>query len=166
MSKYIQIQESKPSHYESIASIYNEHIKLGTATMDEELKSSNDINNWVTNFSNREKIYVIVKENTLIGWGIIKRYSDREGYRYACETAIYLTGNETGKGYGSEMKKHLIEQCKLMDYHHMIAKIFAGNTASIEYNKKLGYTTVGTQKEIGFRNGEWLDVVIMQLILR
>lgn len=36
---------------------------------------------------------------------------------------------------------------------------------SILYNQKLGYTIVGTQKAIGFRNGKWLDIVIMQYVI-
>ena len=47
----------------------------------------------------------------------------------------------------------------------MVAKIYAKNEASIEYNRKLGYEIVGTQKEIGYVGGEWLDVTIMQLII-
>ena len=117
-------------------------------------------------FHDRERLYVLRDdENVVIGWGIIKRYSDRDGYRFACETAVYLTQPELGKGYGTLMKLFLIDRCKEMDYHHLVAKIFATNTASIEYNRKLGYEIVGRQKEIGFKNGTWMDIVIMGLTL-
>ena len=46
-----------------------------------------------------------------------------------------------------------------------MAKVWADNKASIEYNKKLGYEIVGKQREIGFVNGKWRDIIIMQLIL-
>ena len=101
----------------------------------------------------------------MLGWGIIKKYSDRHGYRFACETSVYLRHKHVRKGYGSSIKNALIERCKQYRYHHLVAKIFADNTASIEYNKKFGYEIVGRQKEIGFKNGRWQDVVIMQLVL-
>ncbi|MFQ5630895.1 MAG: GNAT family N-acetyltransferase [bacterium] len=69
------------------------------------------------------------------------------------------------KGYGSLIKKALVDRCKQYGYHHLVAKIFATNTASIEYNKKFGYEIVGRQKEIGIKNGRWQDSVIMQLVL-
>ncbi len=161
-----QIQIAVADDYPFIANIYNEYISAGTATMDATLKTKDDIAGWVEKFNDRECLYTLKQHEKVIGWGIIKRYSDREGYRVACETAIYLTGTALGKGHGSFLKKYVIEQCKAFNYHHLVAKIWANNHVSIDYNLKLGYSIVGTQKEIGFRNGKWLDVVIMQLILK
>ena len=152
-------------HFDVIAEIYNEYIRQGGATMDEEIKSGGDIATWVDKFNDRERLFALVEGESVLGWGILKRYSDREGYRYACETAIYLTESEKGKGYGTMIKKHLIETCKELDYKHLVAKIFATNTASIQYNINLGYTIVGTQNRIGFRNDTWQDIVIMQLLI-
>ena len=64
------------------------------------------------------------------------------------------------------MKKLLIEVCKELKYHTLVAKIWASNTASIEYNRKQGYEIVGTQKEVGYLNGKWVDVTSMQLVLK
>ncbi len=159
------ISTAKQSDYARIASIYNEYIKRGTSTMEERLHDKEDIEKWVKKFSNRERLYVMKKNDVIIGWGIIKKYSDREGYRFAAETAVYLTESELGKGYGSSMKRYLISEARKMNYRHLVAKIFAENEGSIQYNIKLGYTKVGTQKEIGFKNGEWQDIVILQLLL-
>jgi len=161
----IEIEEVRPEYFQRIAEIYNEYIRLGNATMEETLKTSEDIAGWVNKFNDREKLYILTKTKECIGWGIIKRYSDRFGYRFACETAVYLTQKECKKGYGTFIKKHLVEICKKLEYRHLVAKIFANNQSSIEYNLRLGYTVVGTQKAIGFRNGQWQDVVIMQLLL-
>lgn len=161
----IEISEAEPADYLDIAMIYNEFISLGTSTMDDSLKTKGDIAVWVEKFNDREKLYVLKENNGIIGWGIIKRYSEREGYRFACETAVYLTETKLGKGFGTMMKKHLFEVCKKLAYRHLVAKIFASNKASIIYNEKLGYTIVGTQKQIGFKNNEWQDIVIMQYII-
>ena len=166
MSQAPQIEPAQPADFDAIAEIYNEYIRLGNATMEESLKTGADILGWVEKFNDRERLYVLrTAAGQAIGWGIIKRYSDREGYRFACETAVYLTGTELGKGYGTRMKLFLIERCRELEYHHLVAKIFATNTASIEYNRKLGYEIVGQQREIGFKNGMWMDIVIMSLLL-
>jgi len=162
---HLQIEISTPADFETIANIYNEYIRLGNATMEENLYSAEKIQGWVNQFNEKERLYVLKNETGTIGWGIIKRYSQREGYRFACETAIYITQHELRKGYGSEMKKFLIQQCKELGYRHLVAKIFASNTASIQYNLRLGYTIVGKQEQIGFRNGQWQDVVIMQYLI-
>lgn len=165
MDDKIKIVEAAASNFQTIANIYNEYILLGSSTMDESLKTADTISSWIQKFHDREKLYVIQENGITIGWGIIKRYSDREGYRFACETAIYITSTHLGKGFGSMMKKHLIQVCKALNYKHLIAKIFATNKASIGYNLKLGYTIVGTQKQIGFKNNQWMDIVIMQYII-
>ncbi|MDJ0836473.1 MAG: GNAT family N-acetyltransferase [Acidobacteriota bacterium] len=149
----------------AIAEIYNEHIRSGGSTMDTELKTTAGIENLIRGFNDRETILVLEDNNGILGWGIIKRYSDRIGYRVCCETSVYLRGGQVRRGYGTRMKLALIDRCKQLGYHHLVAKIFAVNEASIAYNERLGYEVVGRQREIGFRDGKWQDVVIMQLIL-
>ena len=63
------------------------------------------------------------------------------------------------------MKKYIIAACKELNYKHLVAKVFANNTSSIIYNEKLGYTIVGTQKEVGYKNNTWQDIVVMQYII-
>jgi len=166
MKGKVEIKEATALDFKLIADIYNEFILAGTTSMDETLKTANNIAGWVRDFHDREKLYVLQENGTTVGWGIIKRYSDREGYRFACETAIYLASDKLGKGYGSMMKKHLISICKKLNYKHLIAKIFANNKSSIAYNERLGYTVVGTQNQIGFKNNTWVDIVIMQYIIK
>ena len=166
MSTNILIELASPNDFEHIASIYNEYILIGKSTMEEEIHTAQHIQNWVTKFNDRERLYVIKEDNIPFGWGIIKKYSDREGYRFACETAIYITQSKLRKGYGSLMKQHLISECKALDYRHLVAKIFAKNKGSILYNQRIGYTIVGTQKDIGFRNGKTVDIVIMQYLIQ
>ena len=149
----------------AVMEIYNEHISNGISTMDLQPKTLAEIEDWFKGFWERELIVMLEDEDNVLGWGIIKRYSDREGYANACETAIYLRSAETRKGYGTLMKKWIIEKCRELGYHHLVAKIFSSNTASIEYNKNLGYELVGEQKEIGFVDGQWQDVTIMQLLI-
>ncbi|MFQ5674438.1 MAG: GNAT family N-acetyltransferase [bacterium] len=148
-----------------IAEIYNESILAGDCTMDDQPKSEAEIRQSIQGFSKRETILILEDEDGVQGWGIIKKYSDRSGYRFCCETAVYLRRNRTGRGYGTKLKQALIQRCKDFGYHHMVAKIFADNKTSIRYNQKLGYEIVGRQREIGYKNGKWQDVVIMQFIL-
>jgi phosphinothricin acetyltransferase len=151
--------------FAAIANIYNEYIREGRSTMEESFYTPEKIQEWVVKFNERERLYVVKDKDLVIGWGIIKRYSDREGYRFACETAIYITNTRLRQGHGSRLKHFLIAECKALDYRHLVAKIFASNTASVEYNLQLGYTTVGIQREIGYKNGQWMDIVIMQYLI-
>lgn len=162
----VRIRDAVPGDAEAIAEIYNQSIAAGGSCMVEELQSAEDMRRTMAGFNGRETILVLVDDcDTTLGWGIIKRYSDRRGYRFACETAVYLDRQHLGKGYGTRLKLAQIERCREFGYRHLVAKIFSTNVASIEYNKRLGYTEVGVQKDIGFQGGQWQDVTILQLIL-
>lgn len=169
-AEQLRIRDAAPGDAAVIAEIYNEAIDRGIATMDSERKSAAVVRGWIEGFGPRETILLLERIDAegraeIVGWGIIKKYSDRHGYRTTCETSVYLRHREAGRGYGTRVKLALIERCRSYGYHHLVAKIFAVNEGSIRYNLKLGYEMVGIQKEVGYRDGRWLDVAILQLVL-
>ncbi len=91
--------------------------------------------------------------------------SDRLACSVACETAVYLRRALRRRGLGTLLKRHIIEKCRNLGYHHLVAKILANNEPSIAYNMRLGYELVGVQREIGWLDGHWQDVAILQLVL-
>lgn len=165
MEEKIRIRRATLADCSVIAAIDNEHISRGGSSMVTSLRTPAYYEKMMAGFNDRELIECLEFEGEVVGFGLLKRYSDREGYRTTCETAIYLRSDKLRMGLGTKMKISLIERCKELGYHHLVAKIFSTNTASIAYNKKLGYEVVGVQREVGKINGKWVDVTIMQLIL-
>lgn len=161
----LRIRPATEADYGAIASIYNEAIAHGGITMDSQLQTADHIQATVQKMTDREMILVGHINEQVMGWGIIKRYSDRLGYQVCCETSIYLTFSSQGKGYGKQLQTAVMEQARQFSYHHIVAKILAANPGSVRFHEKFGFETVGVQKEIGFINGTWHDVVIMQCIL-
>lgn len=159
------IRRYTPKDFQAIADIYNEAIIQGSITMDCVPKSEEDMRSLTENFHDRETILMAEQNERAIGWGIIKRYSDRPGYNLCCETSTYLTFGEIRRGYGSLLQKALLQQVIEFGYYHVVAKILAVNLGSIAFHQRFGFEVVGIQKEIGFLQGEWCDVVILQLIL-
>lgn len=161
----LTIRPATAQDYPAIAAIYNEAIALGGITMDGVPYTAVTIETMVQKMTHRETLLVAETSQSVIGWGIIKRYSDRAGYQRCCETSIYLTFSETGKGYGRALQTTLMTQAADYGYHHIVAKIVANNQGSIRFHQQFGFDIVGVQKEIGFINGNWHDVVIMQHLL-
>jgi len=141
-----------------VAEIYNSY--LGKATMDLELATAESYRKYLT--ADREALYISEVNNEIAGWSLIKKYSDRIGYAKSCETSTFLSRSYIGKGYGTELKKYNMQACKDLGYTHLVAKIMSINKTSINYNLKLGYEIVGEQKNIGYINGKYHNVTIMQ----
>lgn len=161
----ILIRPYHPDDFDAIASIYNESIAAKNTTMDCEFFTADRVRTLVEKFGDRETILVLQKRDRIVGWGIIKRYSDRSGYRVCCETSIYLSLSETGQGYGTHLQTRLLQKVKEFGYHHVVAKILACNQKSIAFHQRFGFELVGIQKEIGYLNGRWHDIAIVQLVL-
>lgn len=161
-----KIRDATVDDAATIADIYNESVRRGDSSMDEEEKSADEVRRQIEGFGPREAVLLLEDGTRTLGWGVIKRYSDRAGYRFCCETSVYLRRDEIGKGYGPRIKAALIERCRRYGYHHLVARIMAENVRSIEYNLRFGYEIVGVQREIGFKDGRFHDVVILQLLLR
>ncbi len=159
------IRKAEKKDSQSIAKIYNEYVKQGTSTMESE-QTIEEINQWIKKYTTREGVYVFESDNNYIkGWGILKKYSDRFGYRFACETSIYIDQNFKRQKIGHQLNRFLIQKAKEFDYKHMTAKIFATNTSSINFLSKYGYTIVGKQNKIGLLNNKWIDMIIMEKII-
>ncbi|MGI9470232.1 MAG: GNAT family N-acetyltransferase [Rubripirellula sp.] len=165
----IQIRSANVNDAGVIARIYNFHIDLGGATFDTE--------HWETEFVARlvhcslpEAWFVATchgdstSDEEVVGWASARRHSLRHGYRFTCETAIYLTRQAMGCGIGDLLQQRLETHCRESGIHHAIAKIIADNERSIAFHRRFGYELVGIQKEIGHMGGEWRDVAILQRI--
>ena len=161
----MQVRRFSPSDFQAIANIYNESVAQGGITMDRHFYNAEDIRQWTEKFCDRETILIAEQDHSIIGWTIIKRYSDRLGYCVACETSTYLSLSETGKGYGSILQAALLKQVINFGYHHIVAKILTSNPDSIRFHQRFGFEVIGTQKEIGYYQGNWYDVAILQLVL-
>jgi phosphinothricin acetyltransferase len=148
-----------------IAEIYSESIAVANATMDAEPKTAEDIRRQMAAFTHRELYVMLESGEQILGWGLIKLYSPRAGYSRCAETSVYLYQSQVRQGYGSFIKRDLIARCKAYGYHHLIARVWADNAASIEYNRRFGYEVVGIQREIGYIDGHWQDIAVLQLVL-
>jgi len=82
------------------------------------------------------------------------------------ENAIYVAENKRISGLGTALMEANIEACVKLGLKNVIAVIGdSENMASINLHKKLGFRKVGTMREVGFKFGRWLDVVLMQKTL-
>lgn len=138
---------------------------LGNATLALNPPTYGEVWARISNSDPRTGIWVMELEGNVIGYGEIKKFSPKEGYRYTGETSVFLLPFFQNRGLGTKLKEFIVEKSRALGYHSLIAKIFAKNQVSIHYNKNMGYRIVGYLQEAGKVNGSWIEICIMQLIL-
>jgi L-amino acid N-acyltransferase YncA len=159
------VRSARNSDSQAIADIYNESILARDSTMDTVPMSAEEIEQLLTGLDEREQLFVLESRGLVRGWGIVKKYSDRPGYRVACETSVYVFRSDTGQGFGSRLQRRLMEHCLSVGFHHIVVKIWADNESSIAFHRKFGFKIVGIQHEIGRVDGQWRDIAIMECVL-
>jgi L-amino acid N-acyltransferase YncA len=148
---------------EAIARIQRQSVEAMDSTMAAPA-TPQEIESQLAAMGAREVWIVLEGPEGVVGWGVVKKYSPRPGYARCCETSIFLDRSLMGRGLGRPLQQELLNRAKALDYHHVVAKIWADNAASIRFHERFGYELVGIQREIGWVGDRWRDVAIMQLI--
>lgn len=159
------IRDVCAADFESIAQIRNQSIRIGDAALAADEQTGEALMAEWRAMSVREPWLVAERNGQILGYCLLKAYSPRLGYRCTGETSTFIRRDCLRQGLGRRLKLALIERCRSLGYRHIVAKVLAENQGSLGHNYAVGFELVGVQKQIGYRNGRWLDVAIMQLIL-
>ena len=149
----------------AIADIYNEAIRTTTATFDTEPKSATDRESWLASHDERHPVCGADVGGKVVGGAAITAWSDRPAYNETGETSFYVAEAFRGQGIGRALKSHLIAAARRLGYYTLLARMAEGSEASIHINKSFGFRHIGTMKDVGFKFGRRLDVLLMQLML-
>jgi phosphinothricin acetyltransferase len=101
-------------------------------------------------------------DEKVVGYAYAGPHRDREAYRWACSTAIYVEEGARGGGAGTALYSALLERVAARGYLTATAGITLPNDSSIALHERFGFQAVARYKRIGFKLGAWHDVVWMQ----
>jgi len=163
----LALRDSTPGDIDAIAAIYAHHVRFGLGSFEETPPSVEEI-------ARRRDVVlaqglpfiVAVEGGRVVGYAYAGRYRMRSAYRHTLEDSIYVAADAGGRGIGRALLTRLIEQCADLGYRQMVAVIGdSANRASIRLHESLGFARIGTQPDVGFKHGRWVDSVLMQRAL-
>ena len=74
------------------------------------------------------------------------------------ETSVYLAPGEGGKGLGRKLYRTLFDALAGEDVHRAFGGVTQPNEASVGLHLVMGFTYVGTYREVGRKFGKFWDV--------
>lgn len=163
----ITIRPATLADLPAILEIVNYAILNTTAIYDYEARTLEEQKTWFEE-KQTSQFPVIVAEHTneVLGFGTFGAFRIKVGYRFTVEHSVYVNDKAIGKGIGKLILQKLIGLAKEQNYHSMVGVIDASNSGSIEFHKKFGFVEAGVLKQAGYKFDKWLDVSLMQLILK
>jgi L-amino acid N-acyltransferase YncA len=151
---------------EAICHIYNQGIEDRVATLETELRTAEERQQWLQGRSPRHP--VIVAENPqgeVVGWGSLNVYNPRAAYRFVADFSVYVERAGRGKGVGRALLARLIELGRQHGFHKLVLSAFPSNASGMALYETFGFRTVGIYKEQGLLDGQWVDTIIMEKLL-
>jgi phosphinothricin acetyltransferase len=162
------VRDAAEADATAIAAIYAVHVLHGTASFEEVPPDAGEIARRLREIVSSGRPYLVGElDGRIVGYAYAGPYRSRSAYRFTLEDSIYLDPAFAGRGLGSRLLAALVERCEAGPWREIVAIIGdSANASSIALHRKLGFTLVGTLKDVGFKHGRWLDSVVMQRRLR
>jgi phosphinothricin acetyltransferase len=144
--------------WDSVRTIYLEGIATGNATFAQTVPDWAD---WDASHLAACRL-VATCENVIAGWAALSPYSRRLVYRGVAEVSVYVAASARGRGIGSELLSALVAESEKTGIWTLQAGVFPENITSIRLHQRAGFRVVGTRERIGYMDGRWRDVVLLE----
>ncbi len=154
----MDIRAFKRKDFPAVKAIYQQGIDTGNASFQTKAKSWRD---WHSSMLVACRL-VAEKDNQLVAWAGLLPTSSREVYAGVAEVSIYVANTAQGQGIGQKLLSALITETEQQGFWMLQAGIFPENTASVRLHKNNGFRILGTREKLGYMQGKWRDVVIME----
>jgi phosphinothricin acetyltransferase len=149
----------------AINAIYNHYVAHSTCTYQLTPETGEGRREWFRAHGPAHPVTVAEVDGEIVGWASLNTYNRREAYDRTVENSIYIRAEAQRRGYGRALLADLIERARQLGHHTILAGISAEQTPSIALHAAFGFEKVAHFRELGYKHGQWLDVIFMQLLL-
>jgi L-amino acid N-acyltransferase YncA len=159
-----QVRPATPDDAAEIARIYNQGIEERTATFETEPR---DPAQFAARLAEPEAPPLLVAEEDgrIVGWAGLTAYSARPCYAGIGEASMYIDREARGRHIGMELAGALGAEAVGRGYWKIVSLLMADNEPSVRFTQANGARVVGTFKNHARLDGEWRDVLVVEVLL-
>lgn len=159
----VHVRAARESDAGTIASIYNDGIAGRKATFETEPRRAGDFHERIV--SERYPLLVAELDGRPVGWAGLTPYSERAAYAGIAECSIYVASDARGRGLGTKLCQRLAQEAAGRGLWKLIGKVFPENLACVRMVSRCGFREIGLHHRHGRLDGEWRDVLLVELLL-
>lgn len=165
MNPALTIRHAVESDLPAINAIYNHYVLHSTCTYQVTPEPIEDRVAWFRRHYRKHPVTVAEVAGEVVGWGSLNVFHGREAYARTVEDSLYVRHDFLRQGIGRALLADLIARARALGHRTIIAGISSEQTASVRLHEAFGFELRGHLREVGFKRGQWLDVLTMQLLL-
>lgn len=159
------IRDATPGDFERINQIYNWTIVDNHVSFDTEPWNVARRAEWWDK-RDPELVFLVAElHGEVVGVAYSSWYRPKTAYRSSMETTVALADEARGKGLGTVLLGALLDRLEAQGVHLAVAIVALPNEPSIRLHHRLGYVTAGTLHEVGHKNGEFVDTMLLEKLL-
>ncbi|WP_246943713.1 arsinothricin resistance N-acetyltransferase ArsN1 family A [Bacillus pinisoli] len=162
----MKIREATIEDLSSIQSIYNQGIEDRIATLETALKDDSYMLNWFHQHQDRYKIIVAELDEEIVGFASLNPYNARDAYKGVADLSVYISRQARGKGVGTLLLDEIEKIAINHHFHKIVLFTFPFNELGQGLYRKKGFREVGVFKNQGILDGQYVDVMAMEKLLR
>ena len=160
------IRSATPEDAAQLRAIYAPYVTGTCVSFETEVPS-------VAEFAQRIKAslsgwaYLVCEaQGEIVGYAYAGAYRARAAYRYSANVSVYIKPDYHRQGIGKALYEALFEKLRILGFYTLVAGIALPNAPSLGLHKAMGFREVGIFHNIGYKHGQWRDVLRLEKPLR
>lgn len=160
------IRPALPSDCAAVAAFWNPMIRDTMVTFNSVEKTEEELHGTLASKARDGYPFLVAEEEgRVLGFATYGQFRGGVGYAHTMEHTIILAPAARGRGLGRALMAAIEEHARARGAHSMIAGVSGANPPGIAFHAAMGYAQVAVVPEVGYKAGQWLDLVLMQKLL-
>ena len=159
----IKIRDVLSEDAERIQEIYSPYVADTTISFEITVPNKLEMKRRIEKALSNEFPYIVAENETgtVVGYAYADKFGEREAYRYSFIVSIYLDMEVRSRGIGQKLYDELEKRMKKMGIVQVLSAITGKNEKSLKFHEKNGFTKIGHFPNVGYKMGEWHDIIWM-----
>ena len=148
---------------ERIQEIYSPYVADTTISFEITVPDKLEMKRRIEKALSNEFPYIVAENETgtVVGYAYADKFGEREAYRYSFIVSIYLDMEVRSRGIGQKLYDELEKRMKKMGIVQVLSAITGKNKKSLRFHEKNGFIKIGHFPNVGYKMGEWHDIIWM-----
>jgi L-amino acid N-acyltransferase YncA len=160
----ITLRAATPDDAPAIVAIYAPYVVTNAVSFESSPPTADDMHARITEAGDLYPWIVAVDEESglVLGYAFAKPFRPGSAYRFAVETACYVSGELENQGLRRNLYQALLATLTQQNFTQAVSSLTMPNDKAIQLHEAIGFRRAGVYREITFKNGQWIDVGLWQ----